>query len=84
MFRTQTHTKQVTRVEAEYATQLRQQQGSAFSLSEIAYPVTKNNCYDAGLKFTSQAAMILCKKQKIRRLCARVLEGSTKITETCL
>ena len=65
MFRTQTHTKQVTRVEAEYATQLRQQQGGALSLSEIAYPNTTNNIYDEGLKLTSQAAMILCKKRKI-------------------
>ena len=66
MFRTHTHTKQqVTRVVAEYATQLRQQQGGALSLSEIAYPNTTNNIYDEGLKLTSQAAMILYKKWKI-------------------
>ena len=65
MFRTQTHTKQVTRVESEYATQHRQQQGGALSLSEIAYSNTTNSCYDGRLKLTSQAAMILCKKRKI-------------------
>jgi len=60
------HTKQqVTRVEAEYATPLRQQLGGALSLSEIAYPNTTNNIYDEGLKLTSQAAMILYKKWKI-------------------
>ena len=63
---THTHTKQqVTRVEAEYATRHRQQQGGALSLSEIAYSNTTNSCYDVRLKLTSQAAMILCKKRKI-------------------